>query len=258
MANGGWDTLLLSGTLAARPAPGVAGRLYVITDSTVARISRDDGTAWVDVIMSAAGIGDAAVTYAKLQDVSATARLLGRITAGAGEAEELTGTQATTLLDAFTSALKGLAPASGGGTSNFLRADGTWALPPGGGGGASATTIERDLGTTPTWRGTFTITDAAITTSSKVLCWQASGPYTGKGTRADEAELAPVSVIAVEPANGSAVVKWETPPMVVWPIASNAPRVAAAGSLTTLDVRATASRIGKLRGKVKFSYQVLA
>lgn len=66
--------------------------------------------------------------------VSATARILGRVTAAAGPGEELTGTQATTLLDTFTTALKGLAPASGGGTTNFLRADGTWAAPPGGGG----------------------------------------------------------------------------------------------------------------------------
>lgn len=35
----------------------------------------------------------------------------------------------------FTSALKGLVPASGGGTANFMRADGTWAAPAGGGGG---------------------------------------------------------------------------------------------------------------------------
>lgn len=77
------------------------------------------------------------VTYAKLQNVSATNRFLGRITAGAGDAEELTGTQATTLLDPFTDVLKGLVPASGGGTTNFLRADGTWAVPAGGGGGGS-------------------------------------------------------------------------------------------------------------------------
>lgn len=68
---------------------------------------------------------------------AATSRLLGRVTAGAGAVEELTGTQATTLLDTFTSALQGLAPASGGGTTNFLRADGAWAAPPGGGGGGS-------------------------------------------------------------------------------------------------------------------------
>jgi len=64
----------------------------------------------------------------------ATSSILGRVTAGTGNIETLTGTQATTLLDVFTSSLKGLAPASGGGTTNFLRADGTWAAPTGGGG----------------------------------------------------------------------------------------------------------------------------
>lgn len=73
------------------------------------------------------------VTYAKIQNVSATSRILGRITAGAGSVEELTGTQATTLLNNFTSTLKGLAPLSGGGTVNFLRADVSWAEPPGAG-----------------------------------------------------------------------------------------------------------------------------
>jgi hypothetical protein len=33
-------------------------------------------------------------------------------------------------LNVFTSSLKGITPASGGGTTNFLRADGTWAAPP--------------------------------------------------------------------------------------------------------------------------------
>lgn len=43
---------------------------------------------------------------------------------------DATPTTATSLLNIFTSSLKGLAPASGGGTTNFLRADGTWAAPP--------------------------------------------------------------------------------------------------------------------------------
>lgn len=43
----------------------------------------------------------------------------------------LTSTQLTADLDVFTSGLKGLAPPSGGGTVNYLRADGTWATPPG-------------------------------------------------------------------------------------------------------------------------------
>lgn len=74
---------------------------------------------------------DDSITWAKIQNMAAS-RILGRITAGAGDIEELTGTQLTTMLDLFTSVLKGLVPASGGGTANFLRADGTWAAPGGG------------------------------------------------------------------------------------------------------------------------------
>lgn len=47
-----------------------------------------------------------------------------------------TGTDAT--LPVVSSTEAGLAPASGGGTTNFLRADGTWAAPPGGGGGGGS------------------------------------------------------------------------------------------------------------------------
>ncbi len=40
-----------------------------------------------------------------------------------------------------TAVAAGLAPASGGGTTNFLRADGTWAAPSGGGGGGGGSPI---------------------------------------------------------------------------------------------------------------------
>lgn len=49
----------------------------------------------------------------------------------------LTATQLTAIPNIFTSSLQGMVPSSGGGTSNFLRADGTWAVPPGTGGGGS-------------------------------------------------------------------------------------------------------------------------
>lgn len=78
-------------------------------------------------------IAAGAVSNAKMASV-ASATFKARVSAGAGNPEDLTGAQATTLLDTFTSALKGLAPASGGGTANFLRADGSWAAPPSGGG----------------------------------------------------------------------------------------------------------------------------
>ncbi len=91
-----------------------------------------------DITVSAAGltwtIDNDVVTNTKMANM-ATATIKGRTTAGTGDPEDLTAAQATALLDIFTSTLKGLAPASGGGTTNFLRADGTWAAPPGGGGG---------------------------------------------------------------------------------------------------------------------------
>ena len=77
-------------------------------------------------------IGANKVTNSMLAQIS-TATFKGRTTAGTGNVEDLTGTQATALLDTFTSSLKGLTPASGGGTTNFLRADGTWATPASGG-----------------------------------------------------------------------------------------------------------------------------
>lgn len=43
----------------------------------------------------------------------------------------------TDVTQLFTSGAQGQVPASGGGTSNFLRADGNWAAPGGGGGGLS-------------------------------------------------------------------------------------------------------------------------
>ena len=81
-------------------------------------------------------IANDAVTNAKLANM-ASGTLKGRTSAGSGDPEDLTGAQATALLDTFNSGAKGLAPASGGGTTNFLRADGTWAAPSGGGGGGT-------------------------------------------------------------------------------------------------------------------------
>lgn len=123
--------------------------------------------------------------------------------------------------------------------------------------GGSATTVEVDLGSTAVFRGKFTITDAAISATSKVLCWQAPGPYTGKGTRADEAEMQPVEVIAVEPAAGSAVVKWQTPPMIarVEVVPSGRRDVAIVDELA--QRRGLARRIGRVRKNVKFSYMVM-
>lgn len=51
----------------------------------------------------------------------------------------MTSAQATAALNVFTASLQGLVPASGGGTTNFLRADGTWAPATGSPGPTGAT-----------------------------------------------------------------------------------------------------------------------
>jgi len=90
-----------------------------------------------DITVSGSGatwtIDSGAVTLAKQANLAANS-IQGNNTGSPATPLALTGTQTTAMLDEFTSALKGLAPASGGGTSNFLRADGSWAAPAGGGG----------------------------------------------------------------------------------------------------------------------------
>lgn len=129
--------------------------------------------------------------------------------------------------------------------------------------GLIVTSIEVNLGATALWSGKFTITDGLISATSTLLVWQAPGPYTGKGTLADEAQIQPVSIIAVNPLLGSATVYWETPPMITQvnrPISqfltSNATVINSpkdpqgfANTITT--------RIGKVRGNVKFFYTLL-
>jgi hypothetical protein len=132
-ASSGATPALASRNLTA--GAGMTGGGDLSADRTFDVVANADGTIVVNAndvqagVMQTPNIADDAVTNAKLANI-ATGRFKGRVTAGTGDPEDITGTQATTLLDAFTSSLKGLAPASGGGTTNFLRADGTWAAPP--------------------------------------------------------------------------------------------------------------------------------
>lgn len=83
----------------------------------------------------------------------------------------------------------GLLPKLPGGTTTFLRADGTYASPVA---SLSLTTTECNVAPSPQTRrsGHVQITGlAGLTPGKPVLVQQAAGPYTGKGTRADEAEM---------------------------------------------------------------------
>ena len=88
-------------------------------------------------------IADDAVTYSKMQNVVADNVFLGNNSGAGAIVDELTGTEATAMLDLFTDTLKGLAPAYPNNTTDFLRGDGTWAVPPGG--GSSPLTTKGDL-----------------------------------------------------------------------------------------------------------------
>lgn len=64
-------------------------------------------------------------------------------------------------IPAVTSIAAGLAPASGGGTTNFLRADGSWAAPAGGGGGGGVSG-SGTAGTFAKWSASGTLADSAF------------------------------------------------------------------------------------------------
>jgi hypothetical protein len=132
-------------------------------DITVA----SSGTSWT--------IDSGAVTNAKLANV-ATATFKGRTTAGTGAVEDLTATQATALLNTFTTAAKGLVPAAtGGGTTNFLRADGTWAAPPNSGGTVASVSVVSANGLAGTVAN-------ATTTPAITLSTSVTGLLKGNGT----------------------------------------------------------------------------
>ena len=156
------NTLVLAKSGVDLPIKGVAcnGGITCTNNSTDVTVTLTNADK-TDITVSAAGatwtIDNDVVTYAKMQNVAGDDRFLGRISGAAGDTEELTGTQATTLLDVFTSALKGLAPASGGGTTNFLRADGTWAVPAGGGGGPTVLNADVTCTLTAAYCTVFTI-----------------------------------------------------------------------------------------------------
>jgi hypothetical protein len=128
-------TVLFRGAAAWEPlTPGTAG-LVLVTAGAGADPS------WTTVGTS--GLAASAVTYAKLQDISATKRVIGRNTAGSGVAEEVSATQ---LLDWFGSTrgtllFRGaagwstLVPSTSGHvlTDGGVGADPSWAAPSGSG-----------------------------------------------------------------------------------------------------------------------------
>lgn len=156
----------------------------------------------------AATIANGVVSNAKLANM-ATNTFKGRTSPLTGVPEDLTTAQATALLDLFTSALRGLVPASGGGTTNFLRADGTWAAPAGGGGGPTlsksilaATQANSTLTPAVLTGCTFTLTPGQTLTLNAILIFTAAATTTGGALGVRVAQAAGASASAIGSAFG--------------------------------------------------------
>jgi hypothetical protein len=66
--------------------------------------------------------------------------------------------------------------------------------PGAGPGGLTLTTVEANLASIARYSGKFNITSSGLTTGRPVMIIKANGPYTGKGTRSDEAEMDAITV----------------------------------------------------------------
>jgi hypothetical protein len=123
------------------------------------------------------------VTNAFLAQMGANT-IKGNNTGSTANALDLSTAQVTAMLNQFSSSLQGLVPASGGGTTNFLRADGTWAVA---GTGTVTSVAFADASTTPI----YTITGSPVTSSgtlTQTLATQTAatvfaGPATGSAAQ---------------------------------------------------------------------------
>jgi hypothetical protein len=145
-------------------------------------------------------IASNAVTNAKLAQMAAHT-YKGNNTGSTANALDLTATQLTAELNVFTSTLQGLVPgSSGGGTTNFLRADGTWAAPGGGTGTVVYAVISGCLpssitGTKTTAQMSVSSGQAADSTNAAYITsagytWKASNGNAINGTDAASSTLA--------------------------------------------------------------------
>lgn len=132
--------------------------------------------------------------------------LFGNVSGASAVPSSMTPAQANLILPIFTSTLNGSCPLSGGGTANFLRADGTWAAPGGGitaltggvtasGTGSVVATVVTDANLTGPITSVGNATSvAAQTGTGSTFMMQASPTVTGALTLPNGTVAAPALV----------------------------------------------------------------
>jgi hypothetical protein len=108
-------------------------------------------------------IPPASITYAQIQNISATSRVLGRIAAGAGVTQELAGTDLVTIIDGNLSSL--MAP---GNWKNFYT-DGSGILVPIGVGAAGTSYVGNGAAAAPSWMAWATAAQYAGNSANALL-----------------------------------------------------------------------------------------
>jgi hypothetical protein len=103
-----------------------------VEDLTAAQVRTALALAAIATSGSGADLGTGTVPLTAVA-TEADQTVLGNVSGGAASPIALSVAQLRTLIAVFGSAVTGLVPASGGGTTNFLRADGSWTTPPAGG-----------------------------------------------------------------------------------------------------------------------------
>jgi len=185
----------LTGLAAGTATPITAtDSVLVAFQNLQAQISAGSGITALTGDVTASGTGSVAatiganrVTNAMLAQV-ATATFKGRTTAGTGNVQDLTVTQATALLNAFvgdsgSGGTKGLVPAPATGDAaalKFLKADGTWAVPAGAG----------------------TVTSVGASGPTGLITWSAA--VTGSGTLTATLANQSAATVFAGPATGAA------------------------------------------------------
>ena len=133
------------------PRQQIASSAFAISAGTVKTNANLSGD--VSSVGNTTTIGNNKVTNTMLSTVS-TSTFKGRTTAGTGNVEDLTATQATALLNVFgadagAGGVKGLVPATvAGDSTKFLKGNGTWASIPGGGDALTASDLSQFASTT--------------------------------------------------------------------------------------------------------------